>query len=128
MTAKGVVPPVWIIGLIRFAAAIIEAVEQLPVTYAGKHLGGQLLRSGTAPALLYGEAQSAESPADFIHKLKLALKELRESMVCLKIIELRDYLPPEDLSTLKQECHELTAILFSSCRTAQSNRTRKSRN
>jgi len=60
--------------LIAFACRVVRFVDRLPNTAAGRHLGGQLLRSGTAPALHYGEMQSAESLADFIHKLKLALK------------------------------------------------------
>ena len=65
--------------LIEFASQIIDITEMLPKTLAGNHLGGQLLRSGTSPALHYGEAQAAESPADFIHKMKVCLKELRET-------------------------------------------------
>lgn len=72
--------------LIEFSILIIEITENLNNTRAGNHIAGQLVRSGTAPALLYGEAQRAESRNDFIHKLKILLKELRESMVALKII------------------------------------------
>jgi len=72
--------------LIDFAVLIIEIVNEMPNTKAGNHLSGQLVRSGTSPALNYGEAQSAESRKDFIHKIKVVLKELRESFVCLKII------------------------------------------
>ena len=69
-----------------FGSAIIRYVDRMPNTLAGRHLGGQLIRSGTAPALHYGEAQSAESRRDFIHKVKLALKELRESRVNMRMI------------------------------------------
>jgi four helix bundle protein len=72
--------------LIKFAVLIIRIIETMPNTKAGVHLGGQLLRSGTSPALNYGEAQSAESRNDFVHKIKIVLKELRETLVCLKII------------------------------------------
>lgn len=75
--------------LIAFAVSILDLADKLPSTFAGKHLGGQLTRSGTSPALNYGEAQAAESRADFIHKMKIYLKELRESQICLKIIEQR---------------------------------------
>lgn len=68
--------------LIDFAFVIIDISEALPKTRAGEHLGGQLLRSGTSPALHHGEAQAAESPADFIHKMKVCLKELRETFNC----------------------------------------------
>jgi len=71
---------------IDFAVRIIRLSEAIPETKAGKHIFSQILRSGTSPAPNYGEAQSAESKADFIHKLKIALKELRETEVWLKII------------------------------------------
>ena len=69
--------------LIDYAVRIINVSEQLPESKAGKHIEGQLLRSGTAPAPNYGEAQSAESSKDYIHKIKI---ELRESKIWLKII------------------------------------------
>ncbi|MDQ3847306.1 MAG: four helix bundle protein [Bacteroidota bacterium] len=73
--------------LIAFACRAIDITEALPKTVAGHHLGNQLIRSGTSPALHYGRAQTAESPADFIHKMKVCLKELRETYNCLQIIE-----------------------------------------
>ncbi len=73
--------------LIDFAVLIIEISENLNNTRAGNHISGQIIRSGTSPALNYGEAQSAESRNDFIHKLKVLLKELRETLVALKIIK-----------------------------------------
>lgn len=72
--------------LIVFAAQVIDVSDALPKTFAGSHLGNQLLRSGTSPALHYGEAQAAESPNDFIHKMKVCLKELRETYNCLRLI------------------------------------------
>lgn len=65
--------------LIDFAVSIIEFVESLPSTKSAQHLGGQLFRSGTSPSLNYGEAKSGESKNDFVHKMKVCLKELRES-------------------------------------------------
>jgi len=65
--------------LIDFSVSVIKIADQLPKTYTGKHLGAQIVRSGTSPALNYGEAQSAESRRDFIHKMKISLKELRET-------------------------------------------------
>ncbi len=62
--------------LVDYAVRIIALSEALPDTKAGKHVASQILRSGTSPAPNYGEAQSAESKADFVHKLKVALKEL----------------------------------------------------
>jgi four helix bundle protein len=70
--------------LINFAVLIVEIVGTMPDTKAATHLAGQLLRSGTSPALNYVEAQGGESRRDFIHKIKIVLKELRESYVCLK--------------------------------------------
>jgi four helix bundle protein len=69
--------------LIEFAVRIIDTAEALPKTMASKNLGSQIVRSGTSPALNYAEAQSAESKADFVHKMKICLKELRETFVCL---------------------------------------------
>src|SRR6478609_2759271 len=74
--------------LIEFASTIIDISEALPKTFAGNHIAGQLVRSGTSPALHYGEAQSAESRNDFIHKMKILLKELRESKNAMQIIKL----------------------------------------
>lgn len=71
--------------LVDFAVMILDLSEKLPKTYAANHLSKQIIRSGTSPALLYGEAQSAESQADFIHKMKIGLKELRETFICLKL-------------------------------------------
>ena len=65
--------------LINFAVLIVKIVEDIPETRSATHLSGQLLRSGTSPALNYGEAQGGESRRDFIHKIKIVLKELRET-------------------------------------------------
>ena len=72
--------------LIDFAVRIIKLCDNLPKTRAGNHIAGQLLRSGTAPAAHYAEARGAESTKDFVHKLRLSLKELKESRVWLLII------------------------------------------
>ena len=109
--------------LIDFAVLALTIVDNLPNTYSANHLGHQLARSGTAPALLYGEAQAAESQADFIHKMGLCLKELRESEINLKIISKRNYI--KDLIFLQkvqQEAKELVAIFTKSVKTAQSNK------
>jgi four helix bundle protein len=99
---------------------IIKVSEKLPESKTGKHISSQLLRSGTSPAPNYGEAQSSESTADFIHKLKVALKELRETEVWLKII-IRTKLihPSEKLTPLLKETDELISILFKSIDTAK---------
>ena len=107
--------------LIDFALKINEIVEALPNTKLGNHIGGQLIRCGTAPALNYGEAQSAESANDFIHKLKIILKELRESRICLKIIQKKPLIEPERLIEIVQENNELIAIFLKSIDTAKEN-------
>ena len=72
--------------LVEFSSRVIDIVESLPSTRAGNYVAGQLIRCGIAPSLLYGEAQSAESRDDFIHKMKIVAKELKETRICLKII------------------------------------------
>ena len=110
--------------LIDFSIEIIEISESLHSTYAGKHIGGQVLRSGTSPALNYGEAQSAESPADFIHKMKVCLKELRETHISLKIIMRKPLTNNiENLNKLSVECNELISIFVKSIQTANKNRS-----
>ncbi|MCF7958661.1 MAG: four helix bundle protein [Phycisphaerae bacterium] len=105
---------------IDFSVRIIKVSESLSPTKAGKHICSQLLRSGTSPMANYGEAQSAESTADFIHKLKIALKELRETETWLKVI-IRSGLvqPSTKLEPLLQETDELISILFKSIDTAK---------
>ena len=73
--------------LICFSVLIVRITETMPRTMAGRHFANQLLRSGSSPALNYGEAQSAESKKDFIHKLSVVLKELRETFINLMIIQ-----------------------------------------
>ena len=107
--------------LIDFSVRVIAIVEALPDSKAGKHIAGQLVRSGTAPAPNYGEAQSAESRKDFIHKMKIALKELRETMVWLNIIQRKPLCAPERLAPMITECDELIAIFVKSIKTAESN-------
>ncbi len=111
--------------LIDYAVRIIKLSEVLPETRVGKHISSQILRSGTSPAPNYGEAQSAESPADFVHKLKIALKELRETEIWLKIIMRAQMVKPAVLvEPLLQETDELIAILFKSVETANKNKSR----
>jgi four helix bundle protein len=108
--------------LISFAVLIVEIIKSMPDSRAANHLAGQLLRSGTSPALNYGEAQSGESRRDFIHKIKVILKELRESNICLKIIHRTKLYKAEDkiIFALK-ESNELIAIFVKSVETAQKN-------
>ncbi len=109
--------------LIDFAVRIIKLVESLPKSPVGNHIAGQLLRSGTSPAPNYGEAQSAESRKDFVHKMRVCLKELRETRVWLIILcrlgLLRD---SKELEWLIAECNELISIFVASIRTATKNR------
>jgi four helix bundle protein len=109
--------------LIDFADMIIDLTEQLPTqSKAANHLGGQILRSGTAPALYYGEAQAAESNADFIHKTRIILKELRETNICNKLIQKRNFVKPDFIAKIIQENRELVAIFTASIRTATQNK------
>ncbi|MGB5528886.1 MAG: four helix bundle protein [Ignavibacteriaceae bacterium] len=108
--------------LIDFAVLIIEISESLNNTRAGNHISGQLVRSGTSPALHYGEAQSAESRNDFVHKLKILLKELRETLVALKIIKRVSLTKKIDLVEKGIiECNELISIFVKSIETAKRN-------
>lgn len=109
--------------LVDFAVRVIEIVEALPNTRTGNHMAGQLIRCGTSPALNYGEAQSAESRKDFIHKTKIVLKELRETSICFKIIKRKALIkPPEKINSALDECNELISIFVTSISTAQRNK------
>jgi four helix bundle protein len=106
--------------LIDFAVRIIRMAESLPKTRVGIHISGQLIRCGTSPAPNYGEAQSAESRADFVHKMKICLKELRETRVwLLMIVRARLIKPTSKLDSLIQENNELISIFVTSIRTAK---------
>jgi four helix bundle protein len=108
--------------LIDFAVLIVEICENMKDTKASNHLSGQLIRSGTSPALNYGEAQGGESRKDFIHKIKIVLKELRESYVCLKIIFKSNLCNSEEkIKQAMNENNELISIFVKSAETAQKN-------
>ncbi len=114
--------------LIDFAVRVINVVEALPNTRAGNHIAGQLVRCGTSPAPNYGEAQSAESRNDFIHKIKIVLKKLRETRVWLKIIQRRSLLKStREIELLIAERDELISIFVTSVRTAEKNKRRQSK-
>jgi four helix bundle protein len=104
--------------LIRFACTCIQVAEQLPHNKGGQVLEHQLVRSATSSALNYGEAQAAESKADFLHKIKLTLKEIRESRVALKIIIEKPYLANELVDSTFAESNELMAIFIQSIKTS----------
>ena len=107
--------------LIEFAVRVIKLTSKLPKTPAGKHVSGQILRCGTSPAPNYGEARGAESRADFIHKLRVVVKELNETSVWLRIIERSDRLNVNLLTDLSRENRELCKIFAESLRTARVN-------
>jgi four helix bundle protein len=111
--------------LINFAVDIIGLTAKLPLTAAGKHIAGQLLRSGTSPAPNYAEARGAESTKDFVHKLKIALKELNESSVWLDIAKKSKLLPEYALEEIYTETDELRRIIAQSIVTAQKREERK---
>lgn len=104
--------------LIDFAVVIVGVAEALPGSRAGVHIAGQLVRSGTSPAPNYGEARSAESRKDFVHKMKISLKELRETMVWLKIISRTRMIAEGTVDSAITECDELISVFVSSTRTA----------
>ena len=105
--------------LIDFAVRVVNLSANLPRTPAGKHIAGQIMRSGTSPAPNYGEARGAESHADFIHKLRIVLKELNETSICLRVIERSQMLRKELIADIVGENKELCRIFTASLRTAR---------
>jgi four helix bundle protein len=111
--------------LLEFASVIIDTSEKLPNTRAGNHVAGQLLRSGTSPYSNHGEAESAESSDDFIHKLKICLKELREPRRWLRLIHRKNWLAEDlQLRWVLVEAEEMIRIFVASIRTAKQNQLR----
>ncbi|HEX2618011.1 MAG TPA: four helix bundle protein [Flavobacteriales bacterium] len=112
--------------LITFAIAVVKLTEAMPGSAAGRYYADQLLRSGGSPALHYGEAQGGESHRDFTHKIKIALKELREAQVCLRIIKGAGLHPNEgETQTTLKEATELVAIFTKSVQTAEQRSSRR---
>jgi four helix bundle protein len=110
------------VRLLEFASAVIDLSEQLPDSRAGNHVAGQILRSGTSPYPNHGEAEDAESREDFIHKLKLCLKELRETRRWARLIQRKGWVKDETtLLFILSEADELIRIFFSSIQTARRN-------
>lgn len=108
--------------LIKFAVKIIELANSLPNSPVGNHMTGQMVRSGTSPALNYGEVQSAESRKDFVHKMSICLKELRETFVAVKIVNYSNLTnKPELLEWCFNENNELISIFVKSIETANKN-------
>ncbi len=106
--------------LIQFSVDILNLTEDFPNTRAGNYFAGQMTRSGSAPALIYGEAQGAESRKDFIHKMQLSLKELRETRIALKLVIRKPLVAEKIAAPLLNENNELIAIFVQSIKTAQS--------
>jgi four helix bundle protein len=113
--------------LIDFGVVLCGVAQSLPRTSIGTHIAHQLVRSGLSPAANYGEAQSAESRKDFIHKLKVCLKELRETQVWLKYGQRLGLGAPMGLEDAIQESDELIAIFVKSIETAARKHDRKNR-
>ena len=105
--------------LLEYSARIIRLVERLPNTRAGNHVASQLLRSGTSPLPNHGEAQAAESAKDFVHKLKICLKELRESWRWLLLIQRMPLLRPRLVEALVEETDKLIRVFVRSIQTAE---------
>ena len=108
--------------LLDFAVRIIKLVGALPKSDVGKHIGCQILRSGTSPGSNYEEACGAESRADFVHKLGIALKELKETRFWLRLIRRSGLIEEDKLEPLISECEEIIAIIAKSILTAKSNK------
>ena len=105
--------------LLEYSVRIIKIVEQMPNTRTGNHIAGQLVRSGTSPYPNHGEAQAAESQKDFIHKLSISLKELRETQRWLKLIQKIPLMKKTELmNDILIETEELIKIFFTSIKTA----------
>ena len=108
--------------LLEFASAVIDLSENLQNTRAGNHIAGQVLRSGTSPYPNHGEAEDAESRDDFIHKLKICLKELRETSRWARLIKRKGWGKDDPtLPYVLSESDELIRIFFSRIQTAKKN-------
>lgn len=108
--------------LLEFASAIIDLFEALPATRAGNHVAGQVLRSGTSAYPNHEEAEAAESREDFIPKLKICLKELRETRRWTRLIKWKDWMKGETtLLFVLSECDELIRIFHASIQTVARN-------
>lgn len=105
--------------LLDFGVRIITLVNALPKTIVGRHIGGQLLRSGTSAGANYEEARGAESKADFIHKMGIVLKELLESRYWLKMAARTQLLPHTRLQNILDEAEELCQMIGKSVLTAK---------
>ena len=108
--------------LTDFIVKVIKIVDALPKTTAGRHIGGQLVSSGTSSGANYEEGCGAESRSDFIHKMSIVLKELKESRFWLRIIARTQMLPSKEIDPVTDECGQLCAIIGKSVSTAKKRR------
>ena len=108
--------------LLEYAVRIIRLVDALPATRAGRHVADQLLRCGTSPLANHGELQGAESRKDFIHKLGICLKEIREARRWLRLVHRVPLLAPSKIDPLLAETESLIKIFAASIRTAEKNK------
>ena len=108
--------------LLDYGVGILKLIMKLDNTLPGKHISGQLFRSGTSAGTNYGEACGAESKADFIHKLQIVLKELRECHYWLKLIQKANLLSGADVDVWLKETKELINIIAKSLITAKKNK------
>ena len=113
--------------LLKYAVRIIAVAQALPRNMAGLHIANQMLRSGTSAGANYREARGSESRADFIHKLQISLKELRETDYWLNVVKEARLLPAHRLENVLQESNELIAMTVKSIVTAKG-RTRDAQN
>ena len=105
--------------LVDFAVRIVRLSAALPRTPAGRHIAGQILRSGTSPAPNYAEARGAESTADFIHKVRIVFKELNETLIWLRVIQRSQLLKQELIVVILNENLELCKIFATTLKTAR---------
>jgi four helix bundle protein len=103
--------------LVALAASVVTSCNKLPRSTAGSHLANQLLRSGTSPAPNCAEARRAESNRNFVHKLRVALKELNETEVWLQILIRTKLVSAESIQSMREECISLSRIIVASIRT-----------
>ena len=110
-----------------FAVRVGKVVDALPATRLGRHIAGQLVRSGTSPGPNYEEGCAAESRADFVHKLSICLKELRESRYWIRLIIKSVLLPKAKMTQLLDECTQLCKVVAQSIVTAKRKATKRTR-
>ncbi len=111
--------------LLDFAVEIIKITDALPNTVAGRHVAGQMVRAGTSCGSNYEEACGAESRSDFVHKMSIVLKELKESRFWLRLVSRTEMLASHRIEPVLEECRQLCAIVAKSILTAKRRRSQK---